>query len=118
MQFLVDVNASGPVARWLVDRGHDVVGVSERRPRMRDEEILRWSIREQRIIVTTDQDFERMIWQEGKNHCGVLRLENLPRAERIALLDDVMGRHGQELRAGAIVIARSRRIRIRNPRSE
>ena len=44
-----------------------------------------------------------MIWQEGKNHCGVLRLENLPRAERIALLDDVMGRHGQELRGGAII---------------
>ena len=66
MKFLVDVNASGPVARWLANTGHDVRRVAERNPRMRDEEILRWAVREQRIIVTTDQDFEKMIWREGK----------------------------------------------------
>ncbi len=65
MKFLVDVNASGAVARWLVGRGHDVVQVAEKDPRMRDEEILSWAINEQRIIVTTDQDFEEMIWREG-----------------------------------------------------
>jgi predicted nuclease of predicted toxin-antitoxin system len=118
MKFLVDVNASGPITRWLADAGHDVTRVSERNPRLRDEEILRWAVRDQRIIVTTDQDFEKMVWREGKDHCGILRLENLPRAERIALLNDVMARHGQDLRAGAIVIARSGRIRIRSPRSE
>lgn len=80
---------------------------------MRDEEILSWAVREKRVIVTTDQDFEKMVWREGKDHCGVLRLENLPRAERIALLEDVMARHRGELSAGAIVIALSRRIRIR-----
>ena len=115
MKFLVDVNASGPVARWLANTGHDVRRVAERNPRMRDEEILRWAVREQRTIVTTDQDFEKMIWREGKDHCGVLRLENLPRAERIALLEDVMPCHRRELHAGAIVIALSRRIRIRTP---
>jgi hypothetical protein len=60
---------------------------------------------------TTDQEFEKMIWR-GKNHCGILRLESLPRAERIALLNDAMARHGGDLRASAIVIARSGRIRI------
>ena len=60
MKFLVDVNASGPVARWLVDAGHDVTRVSERNPRLRDEEILRWAVRDQRIIVTTDQDLENL----------------------------------------------------------
>jgi len=29
--------------------------------------------------------FEEMIWRQGKSHCGVLRLENLPRSERKAL---------------------------------
>ena len=44
-------------------------------------------MREQRVIVTTDNDFEQMIWQQQKPHCGILRLENVPRKEREVLLD-------------------------------
>ena len=113
MKFLVDVNASGAVARWLLEMGHDVEQVAAKDPRMRDEAILSWAVREGRIIVTTDQDFEAMIWRQEKAHCGVLRLENLPRAERKALLEDVLARHSQLLESGAIVIASSLKIRIR-----
>ena len=84
MDFLLDVNASGAVARWLIDRGHNVAEVGQTDPRMRDDKILNWAVRENRIIVTTDNDFEEMIWRQGKYHCGVLRLENLPRSERLS----------------------------------
>jgi predicted nuclease of predicted toxin-antitoxin system len=115
MKFLVDVNASGALARWLIEMGHDVVLVSAKNPRMEDEEILSWAVREQRIIVTTDKDFEERIWRERKSHCGVLRLENLPRAERRVLLEDTLARHSQDLVSGAIVIAQKRKFRIRKP---
>lgn len=115
MKFLVDVNASGSLVDGLMRLGHDVSAVAEKDPRMRDEDILRWAVTEQRIIVTTDHDFEEMIWREGKSHCGVLRLENLPRAERRTLLEDVLHHHGQDLTSGAIVIAQSGKIRIRRP---
>jgi len=113
MKFLTDVNASGISAHWLAEQGHDVVRVSERDARMDDVEILRWAVDEDRIIVTTDQDFEELIWREGKSHRGILRLENLPRLERKTLLTDVLAYHAQDLASGAIVIAMSRRIRIR-----
>ena len=113
MKFLVDVNGSGAVARWLMEMGHDVEQVAAKDPRMHDEDILSWAVREGRIIVTTDQDFEAMIWHQGKAHCGVLRLENLPRAERNALLKDVLARHSQVLESGVIVIASSMKIRTR-----
>ncbi|MCA9993588.1 MAG: DUF5615 family PIN-like protein [Anaerolineales bacterium] len=113
MRFLVDVNASGALSRWLSEHGHDVAEVIKRDQRMRDEDILRWAIDEQRIIVTTDQDFEENIWREQQSHCGVLRLENLPRRERLALLEDVLARHYQDLVEGAIVIALSRKVRVR-----
>jgi predicted nuclease of predicted toxin-antitoxin system len=113
MKFLTDVNASGISAQWLAEQGHDVIRVSERDARMDDDEILRWAVEEDRIIVTTDQDFEEMIWREGKSHRGILRLENLPRSERKTLLKDVLAYHAQDLDSGAIVIAMSRRIRIR-----
>jgi len=53
MKFLVDVNASGALARWLVQIGHDVTRVGDRDPRMPDDEILQWAVDEGRIILTT-----------------------------------------------------------------
>ena len=90
----------------LIQRMHENGGAT-------DEDILRWAVHEERIIITTDQDFEEMIWREGKMHFGVLRLENLPRAARIALLADTLKQHSQVLAEGAIIIAMSRKIRIR-----
>lgn len=114
MKFLIDVNASGSTAKWLRDL-HDVVEVGQKDPRMPDEEILGWAVEEGRIVVTTDNDFEEMIWRRGLQHCGVLRLENLPRSERKALLQDTLDRYHGELETGAIVIASSTKIRIRRP---
>ena len=116
MNFLLDVNASGAVARWLIDRGHNVVEVGKKDLRMSDDEILSWAVRERRIIVTTDNDFEEMIWRQGKSHCGILRLENLPRSQRKALVHDVLDRHSKDLESGAIVVALSRKFRVRRPR--
>ena len=113
MDFLLDVNASGAVARWLIDRGHNVAEVGQKNPRMSDDEILSWAVREHRIIVTTDNDFEEMIWRQGKSHCGVLRFENLPRSERKTLLNDVLDRHSKDLESGAIVIALRAKFRVR-----
>ena len=106
----------GSVARWLIDLGHNVAEVGQKDPTMSDDEILSWAVRERRIIVTTDNDFEEMIWRQGKPHCGVLRLENLPRSQRKALLHDVLDRHSNDLESGAIVIALSKKFRIRRPR--
>ena len=113
MNFLLDVNASGAVDSWLIQLGHGVVEVGQKDPRMSDNEILNWAVRERRIIVTTDNDFEEMIWRQDKAHCGILRLENLPRSERIALLHDVLDCHSLDLESGAIVIALSTKIRVR-----
>ncbi len=115
MNFLLDVNASGIVASVLIQLGHDVAEVGRKDPRMSDERILNWAVSERRIIVTTDDDFEEMIWRQGKPHCGVLRLENLPRSERIALLRDVLDYHSKDLESGAIVIALRTKYRIRKP---
>ena len=115
MDFLLDVNASGVLSRWLIDRGHNVVEVGQKDSRMSDDEILSWAVRERRIIVTTDNDFEEMIWRQGKSHCGILRLENLPRSQRKALVHDVLDRHSKDLESGAIVVALSRKFRVRRP---
>ena len=118
MKFLTDVNASGALARWLLEHGHDVLLVAAIDPRMEDFKILQWARREKRIIVTTDQDFEEMVWREKRQHEGVLRLENLPRVERLSLLEYVLTHHREDLESGAVIIASTRKIRIRKPASK
>jgi predicted nuclease of predicted toxin-antitoxin system len=115
MKFLVDVNASGAIVTLLKVLGHDVAQVVAIDERMSDDAILQWALTEGRIILTTDQDFEEMIWRERRAHYGVLRLENLPRAARRALLEETLAHHGQALEAGAIVIATTRKVRVRWP---
>lgn len=113
MKFLLDVNASGVLLELLLDLGSDVACVSDVDPRMGDSEILTWAVREDRIIITTDSDFEQMIWLQERQHCGVLRLENLPRSQRIVLFQEVLANYAQALEAGAVVIATQRNVRIR-----
>jgi predicted nuclease of predicted toxin-antitoxin system len=113
MRFLLDVNASGAVLRWLMAHGHDVREVGSKDTKMTDEEIINWAVDEQRIIITTDTDFEEMIWRQGRLHCGVLRLENLPRTERIMLLQDALNQYGNDLEQGCVIIAKSKKFRIR-----
>jgi predicted nuclease of predicted toxin-antitoxin system len=55
MKFLTDVNASGALAQWLIDQGHDVSQVADRDASLPDDEILRWAVEEQRVIIS-DQD--------------------------------------------------------------
>lgn len=113
MKFLLDVNASGVLLELLLDLGHDVACVNHVDPSMRDSEILTWAVREERIIVTTDSDFEQMIWLQERQHCGVLRLENLPRSQRVILFKEVLANYAQDLEARAVVIATQKRIRVR-----
>ncbi|MEM1255529.1 MAG: DUF5615 family PIN-like protein [Cyanobacteria bacterium P01_H01_bin.21] len=113
MRFLLDVNASGALSPILIELGHDIACVADVDPKMTDSAILEWAFKESRIIVTIDSDFEQMIWLQDKLHCGVLRLENLPRAARISLLREVLTDYAQDLVSGAIVIATQRKIRIR-----
>jgi predicted nuclease of predicted toxin-antitoxin system len=113
MRFLLDMNASGALLSLLLDFGHNVACVQDVDRKMSDTDILAWAVREKRIIITTDSDFEQMIWVQDSLHCGVLRLENLPRSERISLFQDVLASYGQDLESGAVVIATKQKIRIR-----
>ena len=77
MKFLVDVCAGRRLAEWLTSLGHDVQQVREHAPDMEDEEILRWAVREDRIVVTVDKDFGRPITTTDPAHaCKICSHEN------------------------------------------
>jgi len=83
---------------------------------MNDEDVLAWACSEQRVVVTTDKGFEDLIWREGRSHSGVLRLENVPRSQRLNLLEQSLTTHRTDLESGSIVVALRKKSRVRRPR--
>ena len=99
----------------MLERSYDIKRVSKRDIRMSDSEILKWAVKERRIIITTDKDFEAMVWKENRDHAGIIRLENLPREERLTLLSRTLKKYKDSIEEGAIIIATQQKVRIRRP---
>lgn len=113
MLFLIDVCAGRSIGAWLENEGHSVIYVSDRDPRMPDDDILEWANSEKRIIITIDKDFGKIIFGQSKPHSGIIRLPSIRREKRLELLKNVVVAHGIDLEKGAIVTATVTKIRIR-----
>lgn len=114
MNFLVDRCAGTRLAAWLVANGHDVRAAWDFNPDPGDAELLRVAAAEGRMLVTIDSDFGTLVFLLGAAHAGIIRLPDIPAAGRIALMADLLARHGDEL-PGSIVVIRGGRIRISPP---
>ncbi len=57
MRFLADENFPGPAVTALAELGHDIIWVRTAAPGMPDREVLAWTARESRILLTFDKDF-------------------------------------------------------------
>ncbi len=114
MKFLIDRCAGTRLATWLEANGHDVRGAWEFDPDPGDAELLRLAAAEGRILVTIDSDFGTLVFLLGADHAGIIRLPDVPASARIALMADLLERHGPDL-PGSIVTIRGGRIRISPP---
>ncbi len=117
MNFLVDRCAGTRLAAWPEANGHDVRAAWEFDPDPGDAELLRVAAAEGRILVTIDSDFATLVFLFGAGHAGIIRLPDIPAAGRIALMADLLARHGSEL-PGSIEPIRGGRIRISPPAGE
>ena len=73
MKFLVDQPVSPMLADWLRRSGHDAYHVRERElSRSSDEEIFARAAKEDRVIVTADLDFSRIIALSGREAPGLI----------------------------------------------
>jgi predicted nuclease of predicted toxin-antitoxin system len=116
VRFLLDRCAARRLGDWLRGQGHDAEDVGARGEDPGDEVILGWAVTEQRVLVTMDKDFGHFVFVLGKLHCGIVRLPHVRSAEQIALMSEVLDRHGADLERGAIVTVRGGRMRISRSR--
>lgn len=112
MRFLVDRCAGRGIADWLRQQGHDVVEARSLGPDPGDDQLLAIAVVQSRVVVTIDSDFGRIIFRDQASHRGLVRLPDVPVAERIRLVQEVLSRHAADLASGAIVTVRGDRIRV------
>ena len=73
MKFLLDENCELRLARLLRERGHDVTVIVRDYPTaLPDVAVLDIAEREGRILLTNDQDFQRLVVERHRPHAGVI----------------------------------------------
>ena len=115
MKLLFDTCVSNSICSQLRAVGHDVVWAGDWSADPGDEEILSAAHREERILVTLDKDFGEIVILGGAPHSGIIRLVDFSLEQQTAVCLDVLSRHGDTLKSGAIVTAEPGRLRIRSP---
>jgi predicted nuclease of predicted toxin-antitoxin system len=74
MRFLVDECAGRKIATLLEQEGHDVLFVGDVMSSASDEAVIRKAEEDDRIILTEDKDFGRLIFRVRKPAKGVVLL--------------------------------------------
>ena len=115
MRFLVDRCVGRRTAEWLRDHGHDVLEARSLGPDPGDRALLEIAESAGRVLITIDTDFGELIYLHDVPHAGLVRLPDVPAEQRIAMMSEVVERHGGVLENRAIVTIRGGRMRISEP---
>jgi predicted nuclease of predicted toxin-antitoxin system len=80
-----------------------------------DDAVMARAFSEERVLVTLDKDFGELAVALGRQHCGIVRLVNIPARQQASLCHRVLSTHAEALRTGAIITAEAQRLRVRLP---
>lgn len=115
MKFFLDACvASRTLHEALVDLGHDVLSAWEGYAHTSDEALLALAYEEGRVLVTEDKDFGELVFLRRQPHPCIVRLVELRAAEKVEAMQDLIERHEDDMREGAIIVVTGTRIRIRS----
>jgi len=96
--------------------GYDFLHLHEQQlDRATDEQILQKALREDRVIVTFDRDFGKLLASSGASAPSIVLFRtsgNRPQQTAARLLT-VLERYASELSSGAIVVVKNTRMRAR-----
>ncbi len=73
-KLLLDENIGHVTGDFLLKQGYDVATIVHHEAGLRDELVLEKALKENRILVTLDSDFGRLIFQQSRRHVGVVFL--------------------------------------------
>ncbi len=116
MRFLLDMGLGRRTAEFLRDLGHDAIHLRDQNlQRLSDERIVEKAIAEQRVVLTHDLDFGRIVaFSRGQLPSVItFRLTDMRAGEVNHRLDDVLIRFTPLLEEGALISITDGAVRVR-----
>jgi len=111
---LADENIHPAVVRALTARGMNIRSILEDGPGLSDHEVLRVAYREQRVVLTHDADFGRLIALEGEPFMGIVYLRpGHYSAEFVLTIIDALESADVEVEPPFLVVAERRGLNVR-----
>jgi predicted nuclease of predicted toxin-antitoxin system len=106
LRFLADESCDFGVVRALRSEGHDVFAVAEMMSRSDDRELIDFAATEERILVTEDKDFGRLVHVAGASSNGVIfiRYPGNRRGVMTTVVCSVVREYGDRLNKSFVVI--------------
>jgi len=114
MKFLADESVDRQIVDRLRQDGHVVLYVVEMEPGISDDAVLNLSSKEAAPLLTSDKDFDEMVFRQGRFNQGVIliRVAGLPQKSKADIVSLAIKKHASELTKAFVVIT-PKSIRIR-----
>lgn len=106
MKFVADVNVAQKVIKLLRQNGHNVLDIKKQDPKTSDKNIIKFALKEKRIILTHDKDFQ-VLTHFPKYQVGtiVIRLKKQTAAHHWKKLQDLLNaKNADELNNSLTII--------------
>lgn len=116
MNFLLDMGLAQRTALFLRAQGYDAIHLREQGlRRLTDEQIIQKALAEDRIILTHDLDFSRIVALSRGHYPSVItfRLADMRALTVNQYLQEVLARFTVDLKAGALISVTEQAIRLR-----
>jgi len=116
VRLLADLHISPTTVQFLRRLGHDIVRVTDLAPpTATDDTILTMAVHTQRVVLTQDLDFSRLVALSGTRHPSLISLRlSSSRIERVnAALEHALPQLESAVFDGAAITIKDRRIRVR-----
>jgi len=115
MKFVADTNITQTVIANLRSSGHDVLDIKRYNPKISDIEIIQIAIKEKRIILTHDKDFEVYVTYP-KYRAGVIliRLKKQNAHNFWQKLNEIINTNSEEILGKSLTILNEESVEIRS----
>ncbi|MEK7165355.1 MAG: DUF5615 family PIN-like protein [Patescibacteria group bacterium] len=113
---MVDESVEHRIVLYLRRKKHDVISVAEKFPSFKDVDVLKFSVKGKRVLLTNDKDFGELVYKKHLPHVGIVlfRLPQQDVSAKIIKLDLLLQKHGSKLKDSVVVVTKEK-IRIRKP---